>query len=391
MSRLGRSGGIAILLPVLLAACTSGGTVPRVVTPGSISSSPPAAPSPIGSVRALAGMKVPRAAQAETTLLDGRVLITGGFGTESDSDPASTELFDPATDRFTFGPSMTAPRYGHSATLLSDGQVLIAGGFSGSGGEVLDSAEVYDPATERFIPTGRMLALRADHEAVLLQDGRVLIVGGTGLDFDFLESAEIYNPGSGAFTATGPMSVPREGFTATLLQDGRVLVAGGHVGRHEQREIYASAELYDPGTGHFTPAGNMTIPRHKHDAVLLADGRVLIVAGADASDDAGLYDTAETYDPVQGRFEPTGELNDPRYKFRGTSILLPDHRVLVAGGATFPEVYQPDKGTFTPFADPLGRAPFFATAALLPDGTVMLCGGYSSSGPSTTSAWILRP
>jgi hypothetical protein len=236
-----------------------------------------------------------------------------------------------------------------------------------------------------------MLALRADHEAVLLHDGRVLIVGGTGPNFDFLATAEIYDPSSGTFSGTGSMGVPREGFTATALQDGRVLIAGGHIGRHEQREIYASAELYDPDTGMFTPTGDMATPRHKHDAVRLADGRVLIVAGADAQDDAGLYSSAEIFDPSLGRFQPTGELNDPRYKFRGTSILLPDHRVLVAGGASTAEVYQPGEGVFTSFSVPLGHAPFFATAALLPDGSVMLCGGYSSSGPSTTSAWILRP
>ncbi len=369
-----RAGAAALVVVVVLSACTA--EPPRHETAGS------PGVTPVG------GMAAARAAHTATRLPSGGVLVAGGFDADGRSE-ASAEVFDPATSSFTETAPMSVGRQSHTATLLDGGRVLIAGGYE-PGGERLASAEIYDPSTGRFEATGSMSGPRADHTATLLSDGRVLIAGGTGPGYSFLSSAEVYDPVSGSFAPTGSLSVPRESATATLLRDGRVLVAGGDAGRHEDIRIYATAELYDPGSGSFAPTGDMTIERHKHDAVRLRDGRVLIVGGSDERDDLGLYDSAELYDPATRTFTAAGSLNEPRYKFRGTTVLLADGRVLVCCGAAGAETFDPAAGSFTLVPGSVGTGPLFAAAARVAPEALLVTGGYSSSGPATANAWLVH-
>jgi hypothetical protein len=144
-----------------------------------------------------------------------------------------------------------------------------------------------------------MTTAHSYHTATLLADGRVLIAGGTANDAGVLASAEVYDPKAGKFTATGSMATARYSHTATLLSDGRVLILGGFgatsvpssgccLGTTLPTPL-ASAELYDPATGRFSPAGSMTTAREGHTATLLADGRVLIAGGWDGVSSAELY------------------------------------------------------------------------------------------------------
>ena len=261
-------------------------------------------------------------------LPDGRVLLVGG-----DASGNASELYDPATNKLTAASPATDYHWRGTLTRLADGRALLVGGFGTT--DQLATAELYDPATGKFTATGSLSAPRFDFSSALLHNGEVLIVGGsTWLNGDgntvYLSSAELYDPATGKFRSAGDMTTARNQPSVVTLQDGRVLIAGGS-GKLAYGSL-ASAEIYDPATGKFTATGSMTESRGIGVATLLQDGRVLITGGDDSM--MGVQ-YADLYDPSTGKFTQTGpEAID---RFSHTSTLLADGRVLIAGGYAGPD------------------------------------------------------
>ncbi len=334
------------------------------------------------SLRQVATLHTARSVLTATVLRSGEVLLAGGM-TEDGGSVATVELFDPARNSVRELGPLHAARAGHTATLLPDGRVLVAGGYNG---DYLASVEIFDPVSGRFQSAGSLLEGRSGQTATLLPDGRVLFIGGIGRGWTFLRTAEIYDPATGRSEAVGSMSVPRESHTATLLADGRVLVIGGHNGRRQNMEVYASVEAFNPETRRFEPAGSLGTPRHKHDAIRMADGRVLVIAGADRTD-RNWFSTTEIYDPRSQTFVAGPVMANRRYKIAGTSVLLPNGDVLVTSGARQAELLPAGASAFREVSGSYPAAYRFAAAVLLRGGDVIIAGGYDDRNASTAGVW----
>jgi hypothetical protein len=238
--------------------------------------------------------------------------------------------------------------------------------------------------------TGDMTSRRLFHTATLLTDGRVLIAGGRNIEatggtstpFKTLSSAEIYDPGTGTFTPTGSMTMPRDGHTATLLPDGKVLIAGGGaINSANDTPALPVAELYDPNTGTFGLTGVMTSARWSPRATLLNNGKVLIAGGLIGGVNLA---SAELYDPSTGTFTASANMTRPG---ADTSTLLPNGKVMITRGnpqgpgpyLSSADLYDPSIGTFT-FAGYLTVNHSGPTATLLINGNVLIAGGDVGDG-----------
>jgi hypothetical protein len=272
-------------------------------------------------------MVTPRAAHAVTRLHDGTLMISGGSTTQIVNDTvASVEIFDPTTDLFAAGGTMTAPRARHTATTLASGKVLLTGGATAPGPiTIYASAEIYDPTAAvgaRTHAVGAMSRARLSHAATLLPSGQVLVTGGC------TSQTQLYT----ACAADGASKV---------------------------------AELFDPATEAFSPLPPMLTARLNHGAVVLPNGKVLIVGGGDAS--------AELYDPLTRTFaatQPSGSPRDGR-----TAHLLPNGRVFVAGGSTLaPDLFDPVTETWS-FAGALPAQLPEMLWSTKPDGRLVSVGG----------------
>src|SRR5262249_1120575 len=166
--------------------------------------------------------------------------------------------------------------------------------------------------------------------------------------------------------------------------DGEVLVAGGD-------HLFwstATAELYDPASGSWEATGSLSWQRTSQTATLLPDAKVLVAGGEyhDAYGESTLA-SAELYDSASGTWTLTGSLITSRGSH--TATLLPNGEVLVAGGGTntglvvgtlaSTELYDQTSGVWTAAAS-LTTARGNHTATLLPAGKVLIAGGLNHDG-----------
>ncbi|HTK44919.1 MAG TPA: kelch repeat-containing protein [Patescibacteria group bacterium] len=143
----------------------------------------------------------------------------------------------------------------------------------------------------------------------------------------------------------------------------------------------------------WTATGSMIETRSRYTATLLANGKVL-VAGGGSIDGGEAVASAELYDPATGAWTSTGAMLEARGEGY-TATLLPDGKVLVVGGydrggLASAEVYDPNSGKWTATGS-MDGVRFYHTATLLPDGTVLVAGGEVRNNRVFPSAELYDP
>jgi hypothetical protein len=225
---------------------------------------------------------------------------------------------------------------------------------------------------------------RYAHTLTLLRDGRALLAGG-GSHIGMAGNGEpnasrepdksmsaIFDPKTDTWTpGPPPNGGPRMFHQAVALADGRVLIVGGQ----GDSSAPAIPEMFAPRTSSWVLAGRLSDPdRTEHAAVLLADGRVLVAGGRAAAN--AMVRGAQLFDPTHLTWKAAADMLRPHAGL--TLTLLADGRVLAVGKTA--ELYDPRSDRWVAAAAP--ATPRWNHAAVrLHDGRVLVAGGRTADGP----------
>ena len=259
-------------------------------------------------------------------LADGRLLLTGGnLGDHVGSD--MTTVYDFRTRGWGAGPGMSAPRWYPTNTTLANGDVLVVSGSIGGPSDINRLPEVWSAAGGWRPLTGAQLTLPLYPWMHLAPNGKIFN-SGPQQTTRYLDTS-----GTGSWTTVGLTNFgDRQEYAgaSVMYEPGKVLIVGGN-------PTTATAEVIDLNSAN--PQWQFTNPlaqaRRYHNATLLPDGKVLVTGGTNAplgmGDISGAIMAAELWDPATGAWTTLASMNVARM-YHSTAVLLPDGRVLVAGG-----------------------------------------------------------
>jgi len=250
-------------------------------------------------------------------LIDGRIFAAGGNKDAALSGIKQTHVFDAAASAWTRGPDMTYERWYPSVTPQANGEMLITEGGP-------DTPEVRTTTGGLRVLTGATLNLPLYPWLDVAPDGRSFY---SGPDNRFLS---LNATGTGQWQSFGAGDGDRNYGSHAVYDIGRILVAGGGASRKD-----ASVVDINGASPVRTATAPMAFGRRQHNLTLLADGSVLATggnsSGASLVDlNAGVY-AAERWDPASGQWTTMAAQRQTR-QYHSTSLLLPDGRVLSAGG-----------------------------------------------------------
>jgi hypothetical protein len=290
-------------------------------------------------------------------LPDGRLLVTGGQIDRYDVGTPHSNIFDFRDNTWTAGPSMNAGRWYPTNTTLSNGDVLVISGLT-ENEEVNQLPQVWQTSTGRWrdlttaqfnvdlypwthlAPNGKVFisgpsqftqyigtsgtgtltempasnyGMRVYGSSVMYEPGKVLIVGGQGAPAN-TETAEVINLKASVpeWRYVSSMAIGRQQHNATILPNGTVMVTGGtNVGFSSVEGAVYAGEIWNPSTEKWSLVASMQIPHLYHSiALLLPDGRVLVAGG-------GQWGGATEAD---NRYQ--AEIYSPPYLFKGSRPII---------------------------------------------------------------------
>src|SRR5215469_1701278 len=261
-----------------------------------------------------------------TTLADGRVFIAGGHIADY-TGYSHAMIYDPFRNTMTQVPDMNEWRWYPTTTVLGNGDVLVVSGDVNSNTVVDPLPQVFQVATGTWRNLTSAQLMQPLYPVMFVAPNGKVVYAGPEPQSRYLDTS-----GSGAWSplALRKFSGWRDYGPGVMYDVGKILEVGGG------DPPTATAENIDltATTPTWNLVGSMHYARRQENAVILPDGKVLIVGGSSGS---GFDDSThpvlptEMWNPATGQFTLMASIAVYR-GYHSTALLLPDGRVLSAGG-----------------------------------------------------------
>jgi hypothetical protein len=256
-----------------------------------------------------------------SNLTNGHVFTAGGNKNSALDGINRTHTFNPNTNAWTLEGTMSFERWYPSVTPLNNGEVLITGGGA-------NVPEIRNTSGGLRKLTGANAAIAHDriyHWLKQAPNGRVFYIGPSQ-NLQYLNTS-----GNGSWQSAGTRdNVYRDYGSHAMYDIGKILVTGGG-----SNAVKSAVVININGSSPSTSATNaMAFRRKQHNLSVLPDGTVLAVGGHTTTglvDVANAVYAAERWNPATGQWTTLASMTVARH-YHSLSMLLPDGRVLVAGG-----------------------------------------------------------
>ncbi len=290
-------------------------------------------------------------------LVDGSILMCGG---QSPSNPGSFTNAIPWVKRFKPGNTwqqqsnmlLSVGRWYPGLARLNDGRFLIMGGGTSPNAQRTDTCELYDPATQNWSWTSTMNSPLEFPPCGLLYGGKVLRTWGT--------RPQLYDPATGTWADTGQFVYSNRQYpghsdhSLSVLSDGRGLIVG--LIRAGQN-VAQMTEFYSPATGTWSAGTSPSLKRMQCEVVYLPDGHVL-VQGGDTADTSGpepnilgIVRRCDLFEPEPQTWRRVA--NTLQYReYHAVTLLVPDGRVITTGGTQIKFQYGPVSADIDAYSPP---------------------------------------
>jgi hypothetical protein len=267
-------------------------------------------------------------------LANGEVMTVGGYGlpTTGQLGLTATAIFNPQTGTWRSAASMHNPRWYPSVTELANGEYVAISGNSRSATAWADTPEIYNVAANTWTPLSNVSTSQIHEEeypfSFLDPNGEVFAIGPSE-DVSYL-----LNVAKESWTSVGPSGIKNG--SSVMYRPGKILYSGGAPSISQPTSSTSTAATIDvtEASPKWKPTAPMHSPRIYHTLTTLADGTVLAIGGEGSSDQSivttGVLPT-EIWNPTTETWTTTAPIAAAR-NYHSTAILLPDGRVLSAGG-----------------------------------------------------------